>query len=169
MKKILLYTTLLFALPFVTLAHAGHDHATTTEMQKKDEISKQLEDTINICAALINKIQDLENRVLQRVGILASDGSLSDEVQDQIDAKRESLDEVLVSANDRVNNNLPKLSDLVLNGDKPAKPVKNFKSEVSKIKVDLINSHKLIVEIIELIKKDMLIDDNTATTTDNER
>ena len=157
-------------MPFAAFAHeAPQAEATTTKSiaeikkeEKRQEISKQLTDTINICAALINKIQDLENRVLDRVAILASNGSISKELQDKIDAKQKSLDDVLANANNRVENNLPKLSDAILNATKTAKPVKDFKAEVNKIKADLINSHKLVVELIGLVKTE------TATTTSDE-
>lgn len=164
-NKILFCLSLLLFVPMISLA----SEATTTPLiggqaksvleivqkdEKKEEIRKQLNDTIDLCSALISKIQVLEERVLERVGILVSWGNLSKDSQAKIDEIQKKLDETIASANDRVNNKLPKLAETVMNASKPNKSVAAFKKEVNNIKSEITTAHKLVVDMIFVVKKE---------------
>lgn len=164
-NKILVCLVFVFLAPMAAFARESVPEATTTptkseleakKAEKKDEIRKQLSDTLNVCSALINKIQNLEERVLERESVVISQANLSEETQNEIGLKHKKLEEVLASANQRTNDTLPKLAEAVLDSEKPAKAVQNFKKEVNKIKAELISAHKLVTEIIDLIKKETL-------------
>ncbi len=179
--KILITAGLISLMPLITMAE-DKPVATSTptkaeveaakKQEKKDEISKQVADTINTSSALVSKIQDLEGRVTDRVSILSASSSLSQEAQNKIAAKQKTLDDILTSANDIINNILPKQGTALVNASKPAKALKIFKDEVGKVKAEIIDAHKVLLDIIDLIKKEAKVEtsqdggDNTATSSD---
>ncbi len=171
----------MFLLPFAVLA--GNDNsqifgksATTSpaipvlskKEQKKEDIKKQLADTIDTCSGLVAKIQDLENRVTDRENILVLDNILAEETKIKLDLIQTKLDTILLAANEEVNNILPKLAAATANSSKPAKPEKDFKKEVNKFKTEIIDAHTLVLQMINLIKRDSVKFDDTdsASTTD---
>lgn len=122
--------------------------------EKKEELRKQLNNTIEVVDALANKIQNLARRVAEREDILASQGEISDNAREQLDAKQEKLGGLLASIDDRVNNNLPEIAETLIGARKPTRIAKNFKQEANKTKAEIVAAHKLIIEIINLIKKE---------------
>lgn len=173
--KILLIVGLVLLMPSASFAHEGHDHEATTtdsvqssveaaavkalsENQKKDEkkdnIRKQLNDTIELCSALISKISNLANRVSEREEIIISQGNWTEESKKKLDLLQAELEKTLASANDKIDNSLPKLADTLVNSTKPAKPLKEFRAGVKKVKQDIVTAHKLIIEMIELVKRE---------------
>ena len=122
--------------------------------EKKEEIRKQINDTVDICGSLINKIQSLAKRIAERKSILVSQDNLSKEAKESIDSKLKEMDEMLAGASDRTNNGLPKLGESLLGSSKPLKVMKDFRKEVNKIKIEIKTAHKLLIEIIDLIKKE---------------
>lgn len=178
--KIILIAGLLFVTPLAVFA----DEATTTKSfleevqkdEKKEEIRKQLKDTIDLCSALVSKIQNLSKRISEREAILVEQKNLSEKSKDKIDAIQERLDAVLEGANERINDNLVNLAELILDSNKPAKFVKDFRKEVNKVKTELVTARKLVVEMIDLVKKESLqvetdnednnMDNDNSTTTE---
>jgi hypothetical protein len=169
--KKLLVAGIISAMPFVALANEADNSeaavikadATMTKAaleakkdERKDNIRKQLNDTIELCSALINKIQNISKRVYEREAIVIGQGNLSLESKEKMDLLKKKLDENLASANDKIENSLPKLAEALVNATKPAKPVKDFRKEVNKVKEEIISAHKLVIEMIDLVKKETI-------------
>ncbi len=167
--KILLSISLILITPLFSLANvsATTSEKVVSETPKKDEkkeerrweLRRQLEDTINICAALINKIQNLVRRIVEREAVLVSLNILNEGSKEKIDLKLKEIDKVLAGADDRTKNSLPEISEKLLNSDKPSKIIKDFRKEINKVRADIILAGKLITETIDLIKKESLIVD----------
>lgn len=179
---------LLLFMPVISMAAEAASISTTTAKsileivqkdEKREEIRKQLNDMIELCAALVSKIQNLEDRVMDRVTVIESLDNLSVDAKTNLDLKKKKLDELLAVANDRVDVNLVKLAESVLNATKPAKAVTAFKKEVNLVKTNITSAHKIVIEMIDLIKKETVKFDmknekdgsdteatSTATSTD---
>jgi 2C-methyl-D-erythritol 2,4-cyclodiphosphate synthase len=176
------YKTLLFAipllfLPMISMAEA-EVVATTTEVveapkltEQQEALKKQLADTINIYSATVNSIKRLAGRVVEREAILIEQKNLSEEAQKMLDSKLATLDKKLTNADTVIDTTLTKLADTVVNSAKPATQLRTFKKEANKVKVEIIASHKLITEIIGIVKKESFKIDSAeveATTTEQE-
>ncbi len=180
--KIAIFVSFFSVLPIISFAYEGGEQvptvkseATTTKMsielarkeEKKADIKRQLDDIIEISSALINKIQNIAKRVAEREEVMLALDNIRDEAREKIDLKQKKLEETLQSANDRATKTLPKLAEAILNIDKPAKLVKDFRKEIKRFKTDITSAHKLVLEIIYLIKKESIKAeaDESATTT----
>lgn len=160
-KKLLLITAVFIFLPFVSLADNSEstgqisrptDATTTIETSKKEELRKQLTDTINTYSAIVNSIQRLSQRVSEREDILVNQQTLGHEDRDAIDSKIENLNSRLEGVSNEVNTSFTKSANDLVESEKPAKPLKEFKKEAGKIKTEIISAHQLITAIIELVK-----------------
>ena len=69
---------------------------------------------------------------------------------------KSTLNNKLSNLNIAIDGSLTKSADTLAEADKPIKPLRDFKKEANKIKAEIIASHKQIVEIISLVKKESL-------------
>ncbi|MBI3632158.1 MAG: hypothetical protein HY225_01800 [Candidatus Vogelbacteria bacterium] len=175
-NKILFIVGLSLSLPLISLAKesdislipAPEATAATSTIEspkvdnKKDELRKQLTDTINTYSAVVNSLTRLSQRITEREDILTAQNNLSQEAKDNIDAKKRALNDNLTSLNDQINIDLTKEGDLVATSIKPSKKLPGFKKEAYKIKLEIISAHKLLTQIINSVIKESLV---AATST----
>lgn len=171
LKYKILFSSLIFlATPLLSLAEGSLASTTLSKSDvRREEVKKQLDNTIDISNALINKMQTLAKRVENREAILVSLGSLSNESKEKIDLKLRDVDMTLASTSDKVNKNLPKLVETLLGKHKPPRAMKDFRREVNKIRSELISAHKMILETIDLIKKELIGPDSKTGKSDKEK
>lgn len=153
--------------PIVIKATSTAEVRSDAKEVRKEELKKQLGDTIDTYGAIINTIQNLAKRIADREAILGSGGNLTAESKDKIDSKLAEVAKILATADDRTTTNLARLADILVNTTKTTKPLRDFKNETAKIKIEINSAYKLIMEVIDLIKKEPIKaeGDNVGTTS----
>lgn len=148
-NKIIFVAGLSLLLPFISLAK---EPEASVKANRQEDLKKQLVDTVSVYSAIVNSLERLSQRISDREDILLTRNGLDKAAQETIDSKRKILNDKIAGINGTIEDTLTKSAEAVASSDKPARPLKDFKKEANKIKTEILSAHKLIIEIIKLIK-----------------